>query len=112
MKLKIKLKSQRKMSATSTSTSNLQWLMLMRRLSVSYITYSLVVSALFLPVVLSHEESETAPTVRQRQLHPGAIAYGRASCGAEYAVPEEPYVLVNPAESFYIRRVQTLEHPL
>ncbi|CAD7944663.1 unnamed protein product [Amoebophrya sp. A120] len=62
-----------------------------------------------------HEKSPASVSARSaaqpRQLHPGAIAYGRASCGVEYSVPQNAYRISNVKEAFFIRRVQTLEHP-
>lgn len=43
--------------------------------------------------------------------HPGGIAYGRAICGSEYTTPEEPYIVPDIAEAWYLRKIATCEHP-
>ncbi|CAD7962828.1 unnamed protein product [Amoebophrya sp. A25] len=55
------------------------------------------------------DETITAP---KRELHPGAIAYGRGSCGDEYSRAEIAYNFPNIAvDSLFVRRVQTVENP-
>ena len=43
--------------------------------------------------------------------HPGAIAEGRATCGAEYTDASSAYVIPDLKEAWYIRRIATCEEP-
>ena len=44
--------------------------------------------------------------------HPGAIAEGRASCGAEYGTASAAYLIPDVREAWFVRRIATCEAPV
>ena len=43
--------------------------------------------------------------------HPSGLASGRASCGTEFHTPEDAYVIEDPTEARYLRRIATCSAP-